>query len=220
MTFVRLERPKNTDPRTKLCGKISYCSWPPKARHFRDLSRKLPRHGNSDHLISFKERDCLSMGEENVPDNAPIQKHFRTPLNLKELLVCSILDFCTGKAENDTCAGWKTYHTKGCPKPFLGGVSFVRFSTPLFFPTPPWRPLNLYRSCAGTEIISEAPFFWFFLISEAGAKKRPERRSPGPPWFKRDLRWVLRFLNRGSQFRAIRISHDSNRKAKNRSSRC
>ena len=32
------------------------------------------------------------------------------------------------------------------------------------------------------EIISESPFFDFliFLISETGAKKRPERRNPGP----------------------------------------
>ena len=32
-------------------------------------------------------------------------------------------------------------------------------------------------------IISEVPFFGFSdcLISEAGAKKRPERRNPGPP---------------------------------------
>ena len=30
----------------------------------------------------------------------------------------------------------------GVQNPFLGGVSFVRFSTPLFFSTPPWRPLK------------------------------------------------------------------------------
>ena len=32
----------------------------------------------------------------------------------------------------------------GVQNPFLGGVSFVRFSTPLFFPPPPWRPLNFW----------------------------------------------------------------------------
>ena len=28
----------------------------PGPKHFCDLSRKLPRHGNSDHLMAFKER--------------------------------------------------------------------------------------------------------------------------------------------------------------------
>ena len=76
-------------------------------KHFCDLCRKLPCHGNSDHLMSFKKSFHAS-------------------------------HFC-----------------------------------------------DLYRRSAGTEIISEAPFFIFgfsdFLISEAGVKKRPERRSLGPP---------------------------------------
>ena len=79
----------------------------PGPNYFCALSQKLLRHGNSDHLMSFKER------------------------------VFHASHFC-----------------------------------------------DLYRSCAGTDIISEAPFldFWFsdFFISEAGAKKKPARSGPGP----------------------------------------
>ena len=80
----------------------------PGPKHFCDLCRNLPRHGNSDHLMSFQDR-----------------------------VFCASL-FC-----------------------------------------------DLCQSCACTEIISEAPFFDFlisdFLMSEAGAKKRPKRRKSGPP---------------------------------------
>ena len=44
--------------------------------------------------------------------------------------------FVQAKQSTDTWGGWKTYRTKGVQNPFLGGVSFVRFSTPLFFPPP------------------------------------------------------------------------------------
>ena len=53
----------------------------------------------------------------------------------KELLVCSVVDFCTGKTWH-----WHLRRVENVPyeggvqNPFLGGVSFVRFSTPLFFP--------------------------------------------------------------------------------------
>ena len=44
---------------------------------------------------------------------------------------------------------------------------------------------GLCQGCTGTEIISGSPFFdfltfWFF-DSEAGARRRPKRRKPGPP---------------------------------------
>ena len=44
--------------------------------------------------------------------------------------------FVQEKQSTDTWGGWKTYRTRGGPKPLLGGVSFVRFSYPLFFPPP------------------------------------------------------------------------------------
>ena len=48
--------------------------------------------------------------------------------------------FLQGKKSSDTRGGWKTYQTKGVQNHFLGGVSFVRFSSPLLFPSPPpWR---------------------------------------------------------------------------------
>ena len=57
----------------------------------------------------------------------PLQKSF-----------CSALPwiFVQEKQSTDTRAGWKTYRTRGVQNPFLEGVSFVRFSSPLFFPPP------------------------------------------------------------------------------------
>ena len=60
-------------------------------------------------------------GEENVPENA-LSGTFWTP-PCKELLVCSVVDFCTGKNRVLT--------------PERGGKRTV----PLFS-TPPWRPLT------------------------------------------------------------------------------
>ena len=63
----------------------------------------------------------------------------------------------------------KTYRTRGGgPKPLLGGVSFVRFSTPLFFPPPPppWRPLTRVNSvqtrCIVKGEVHKSPLFWRF----------------------------------------------------------
>ena len=47
--------------------------------------------------------------------------------------------------------GWRTYQTMRGLKPLLGGVSFVRFSSPLFFPPPPWCPLTIRQ--AATYVI-------------------------------------------------------------------
>ena len=44
--------------------------------------------------------------------------------------------FVQEKQSTDTWGGWKTYRRRGVQNPFLGGVSYVRFSTPLFFPPP------------------------------------------------------------------------------------
>ena len=59
------------------------------------------------------------------------------------LLVCSVVDFCTEKRRPLTPErrGKRTVRGK-VQDPFLGGVLFVRFSTPRFFhPPPPLRPL-------------------------------------------------------------------------------
>ena len=44
--------------------------------------------------------------------------------------------FVQEKQSNDTRGGWKTYCTRGVQNLFLGRVSFMRFSSPLFFPPP------------------------------------------------------------------------------------
>ena len=45
--------------------------------------------------------------------------------------------FVQEKQSTDTWGGWKTYNMRGgFQNPFLGGVSFVRFTTPLFFHLP------------------------------------------------------------------------------------
>ena len=60
-------------------------------------------------------------GRKTYQRTRPPEK-FGTPP--KELVVCSVVDFCTGtKKSNDTRAGWKTYRTRGVQNPFLGGVS-------------------------------------------------------------------------------------------------
>ena len=77
---------------------------------------------------------CKTYGGRKTYQRTRSPENFWTPP--KELLVCSVVDFCTGKQSTDTWGGWKTYDTRGVQNPFLGGVSFVRFSSPLFFPPP------------------------------------------------------------------------------------
>ena len=49
------------------------------------------------------------------------------------------------KQSTDTRGGWKTYRTRGDPKPvFARGVIREVFH-PLFFSTPPWRPLIVLK---------------------------------------------------------------------------
>ena len=75
------------------------------------------------------------MGGGKPTRERALPEKFWTPP--KKLLVCSVVDFCTGKKQStDTRGGWKTYRTRGVQKPVLGGVSFVRFSTPLSLPPP------------------------------------------------------------------------------------
>ena len=79
-------------------------------------------------------------GEENVPENA-LSRKFLDPSKRASGLLCR--KFLYRKNRALTPEGWNTYRTRGGSKtPFLGGVSFLRFSTPLFLPPPLWRPLK------------------------------------------------------------------------------
>ena len=62
----------------------------------------------------------------------PLQKSFWSTLSWI---------FVQGKQSTDTWGGWKTYRTRGGPKPLFGrGVICEVFHPPLFS-TPPWHPL-------------------------------------------------------------------------------
>ena len=66
--------------------------------------------------------------ERALPKNSgPLQKSFWSAQSWI---------FVQEKQSNDTRGGWKTYRTRGVQNPFLGGVSFVSFSSPLFFHPP------------------------------------------------------------------------------------
>ena len=67
-------------------------------------------------------------------------ENFWTPP--KELLVCSVVEFCTGKTEQWHLRGVENvpYHG-GVQKPFWDGCHSWGFPPPLFS-TPPWRPLK------------------------------------------------------------------------------
>ena len=102
------------------------------------------------------------MGGGKRTRQCTLQKNFRIPP--KELLVWSVL-----WKKQRHLTGWKTYQTKGGPKPTLGGVFFVRFSSPLSVPTPPPKhPLSFVShfirlfivavlSCIRTTIRKDAP---------------------------------------------------------------
>ena len=81
-------------------------------------------------------------GEENIPKRTPSQKlpepSFRTLF--KELLVCSVVDFCTGKIEQRHRGGGgvENLPCKGGPKSLFGrGVLREVFLPPLFSTPPP-----------------------------------------------------------------------------------
>ena len=54
----------------------------------------------------------------------------------KELLVCSVADFCRKNRATTPEGGGKRTVRGGVQNPLLGGVSFMRFSFPLFFHPP------------------------------------------------------------------------------------
>ena len=78
---------------------------------------------------------CKTYGGRKTYQRKRSPENFWTPP--KELLVCSVVDFCTGKSRALTPeGGGKRKVGGGGPKPLLGGASFVRFSTPSFFHPP------------------------------------------------------------------------------------
>ena len=92
---------------------------------------------------------CKTYGGRKTYQRTRSPENFWSPP--KELLVCSVVDFCIGKTEHWHLQGvGKRTVWGGVQNPFLGGLSFVRFSTPLFFPPPHgvlWEsPLNLLKS--------------------------------------------------------------------------
>ena len=86
-------------------------------------------------------------------------ENFWTPPT--ELLFCSVLDFCTVKTEHWHLRGVENvpYEGGGVQNPFLGGVSFVRVSTPLFFPPPHGVLWNV-------PVASQTAMGKFYLSSE------------------------------------------------------
>ena len=80
-------------------------------------------------------------GEENVPENA-LSRKFLEPSKRASGLLCR--GFLYRETQStDTWGGWKTYRTRGGPKPLFGrGVIREVFLPPLFS-TPPWRPLRV-----------------------------------------------------------------------------
>ena len=77
----------------------------------------------------------------NVPENALSRKFLDHSKRASGLLCRGFLNR-KNRALTPEGGGKRTVGG-GVQKPFLAGVSFVRFSTPLLFSTPPWCPLSL-----------------------------------------------------------------------------
>ena len=72
-------------------------------------------------------------GEEIVPENAPSKKILQPSTRASGLLSRRFL-YRRNRATSPEGDGKRT--VRGVRNPFFGGVSFVRFSSPLFFPPP------------------------------------------------------------------------------------
>ena len=64
------------------------------------------------------------------------------PLQKASGLLCGGFLYRNNRALTPERGGKRTARGGGGPKPFLGGVSFVRFPPPSFS-NPPWRPLMI-----------------------------------------------------------------------------
>ena len=73
-------------------------------------------------------------GEKNVPENASARK-FLDPSQRASGLLCRGFSYRKNRAMAPEGGGKRT-RRREVQKPFLGGVSFVRFSSPLFSPPP------------------------------------------------------------------------------------
>ena len=91
-------------------------------------------------------------GEENVPENA-LSRTFLDPSKRAFRLLCRGFLYRENRALTPEGCGKRTVRG-GVPNPFLGGVSFVRFSYPLFFPPPHgalWKPWSWTLVCTPSE---------------------------------------------------------------------
>ena len=120
-------------------------------------------------------------GEENIPENA-LSRKFLDPPKRASGLLCRGFLYKKNRALTPG-GGWKMYCTRGVRNPFLGGVSFVRFSTPLFFPPPHgvlWKlPRDNFCRSIASQLPSPRGRFW--------------KRKNCPLWWARDsLGGILR----------------------------
>ena len=83
-------------------------------------------------------------GGGNVPENA-LSRKFLDPSKRASGLLCRGFLYRKNRALTPEGGGKRTVGG-GVQNPFLGGVSFVRFSTPLLFPPP--RHGIVYANCA------------------------------------------------------------------------
>ena len=93
------------------------------------------------HLAGAENRGSLISVPLALRERTRSPENFWTPP--KELLVCSVVDFCTQKNRALTPEGGveNVPYEGGSKNPLLGGVSIREVFHPPLFYTPPWRPL-------------------------------------------------------------------------------
>ena len=107
-------------------------------------------------------------GGGNVPENA-LSRKFLDPSKRASGLLCRGFLYRKNRALTPEGGGKRTVGG-GVQNPFLGGVSFVRFSNPPPFstPPPPWRPLSgekdfffFLRKCVAVIFFRKVPVKYF-----------------------------------------------------------
>ena len=83
-------------------------------------------------------------GRKTYQRTYPPEKFWTPP---KELLVCSVVDFCTGKTEQRHLRGVENVPYEGGPKPLFGRGVIREVFLPPPFSTPPWRRLDCGCNC-------------------------------------------------------------------------